>query len=124
MRTQTFQLVLLASLFVAACSRKDPIERLMDKVPYESVPSYLFAPINLPETASPEQCISVLTNRGDLHLRKIMEIRNAQTAPRRKNDVPVEKFTAVLMDTDAGQKILLLKPMETNRWYFKIYDAR
>jgi hypothetical protein len=123
-RIQIFYLMLLTLLFLAGCSRKDSIERLMDKLPYERVPSYLFNPIDLPETASPEQCISVLTNRGDLRPRKILEIRKTQTTERATDGNPIERFTAVLMDTDAGQKILLLQPMGTNRWYFKIYDAR
>lgn len=99
----------------------------MDKVPYESVPSYLFMPIKEPETASPEQLISILTSRGEFHNPKILQIRQVHTTPGPKDEIPVENYTAVLLDTNPGRKIVLLKPLNTkpggDGWYFKIYAA-
>src|SRR5262249_33570403 len=111
----TLQAVLTAT-FLLGCSRQDPIDRLMVKVENQSVPSYVFKPIELPDTASPEQCISVLTSRGQLHLPKILQVRHAHAS--------FGSFTAVLLDSNDGQKIVLLRPWQTNGWYFRIYDAK
>jgi hypothetical protein len=111
----TLQIVLAATLLLG-CSRQDPVDRLMGKVEQQSVPSYLVKPIELPDTASPEQCISALTIRGALHLPKILQVRQAHTS--------IENFTAVLLDSNDGQKIVLLRPSHTNSWYFRIYDAK
>lgn len=64
-------------------------------------------PIMLPADATPEQCISALNNRGELHAQEILEIRPAHTS--------FENFTAVLLDSDAGRKIVLLLPLGTNK---------
>ena len=123
-----------ATCFIAAivvmlsgCSHDDPIDRLMAKVSHERVGSYLFTPINLPETASPEQLIAALYDRGhfhDEHLTdiKIVEIRAVQTRPRDER-IPAESYTAVLLDTSAGRKIMLFQPIKGG-WYFKMYDAK
>jgi len=102
----------------------------MHRVSHESVPSYPFNPIKLPATATPEELITALSKRGLSELGhfnfasyKLSEIRPVQTEP------PIsEKFTAVRLDTDRGQKIVLLRPMQNKTnwigWYYKIYDAR
>jgi hypothetical protein len=105
-----------AAIFIVGCSHRDPVDRLMERVEHERVPSYAFAPIRLPETASAEQCISYLTNGGGLRVQKILEIRQVHALN--------QNFTAVRLDTDAGQKIVLLKPLDTNKWYFRIYEAQ
>jgi hypothetical protein len=112
-----FIIIAVAALFLG-CSRQDPIDRLMTRVETEPVPSYLFQPIQLPTNATPDQCIAVLTKRGEVHVQKILETRPAHTA--------YESFTAVRFESDAGQKILLLQPLpkSTNRWYYRIYDVK
>ena len=120
-------LVGLAALVLSACSQSDPIERLMAKIPNENsrnIESYFFRPIALPHTASAEMLISNLTTRGALHSPKILEVRQTHTTPKAGYDIPVENFTAVLLDADAGRKIVLLRPLSTNDWYFRIYDAK
>ncbi|HSY10392.1 MAG TPA: hypothetical protein VK840_05700 [Candidatus Dormibacteraeota bacterium] len=125
MRVSYFVTVMVVILL--GCSHRDSIDRLMDKVPYEEVPSYLFMPIQLPETASPEQLISVLTKRGEFHNPKILQTRHVHTTPRPKDQIPVESYTAVLLDTNPGRKIVLLQPQSFkgrwHGWYYKIYDA-
>ena len=107
-----------ASVLLLGCSRQDPIDRLMRRVETESVPSYLFQPIELPTNATPDQCIAVLTKRGEIHVQTVLETRPAHTA--------YESFTAVRFESDAGQKIVLLQPLpkSTNRWYYRIYDIK
>jgi hypothetical protein len=38
--------------------------------------------------------------------------------------MPVENFTAVLLQEEAGRKIVVFQPLHTNDWYFKVYDAK
>ncbi len=102
----------------------------MAEVSHESVPSYPFKPIELPATATPEQLITALSKRSVLDLGhfdftsyKISEIRSVETEP------PMSKrFTAVRLDTNLGQKIVLLRPVQhgTN-WmgrYYRTYDTK
>jgi hypothetical protein len=102
----------------------------MDYVSHETVPSYMFMPIQLPATASPEQLISTLTVRGEfgrLNIYsgsiKILQTRSVHTTP------PIsEAYTAVLLDTNLGQKIVLLQPQnfkgKWHGWYWKVYDVK
>jgi hypothetical protein len=133
MKLTLFILAIVAALFWG-CSRSaappDSIDRLMVEVAHETVASYPFQPIDLPATASPEQLVSALPKRGDIYWKemqitsyKILTVRAAHSGP---NDF--EHYTAVLLDTNAGQKIVLLQPMSARDkwmgWYYKIYDAR
>ena len=127
---KTWHSILLSAVVVVGCGHRDPIERLMHEVSSEHVPSYPFKPIGLAATATPEELISALSKRGPSELGhfnfasyKISEIRPVQTEP------PIsEKFTAVRLDTDRGQRIVLLRPMQNKTnwigWYYKVYDAR
>src|SRR5690348_6837496 len=65
MRVKAIIQVLFIAMLLPGCSRQDPIDRLMAKVEQESVGSYPFTPIALPDNAPPEQCISILTSRGE-----------------------------------------------------------
>ena len=116
--------IALAALVFSGCSRRDPIDALMAKIPNEDVPSYLFRPIALPRTASPEMLISNLTSRGELQNPKVLEIRQTHTKPQAGYGFPVEDFTAVLVDAGTGRKIVVFRPLHTNDWYFKVYDAQ
>ena len=97
---------------------------MMVEIANEEVPSYLFRPIVLPHTVSPEMLISNLTSRGELRNPKILEIRQTHTRPPAGYGIPVEDFTAVLVDIEAGRKIVVFRPLHTNDWYFKFYDAK
>ena len=101
---------------ILGCARQDPIDRVVARVNSESVPSYIYTPINLAESASPERCISELANRGMLTAFRILETRDVVTT--------FGHYTAVLVDADKRQEVVLLQPMKTNRWYWKIYDTR
>jgi hypothetical protein len=121
--------IVMIALVHLGCSRRDPFDKVMDYVSHESVPSYMFVPVQLPATASPEQLISALTVRGEFgHLNiysgsiKILQTRSVHTTP------PMSKnYTAVLLDTNLGQKMVLLQPQTFNGtwhgWYWKIYDV-
>jgi hypothetical protein len=126
--------IIMASLLMG-CSRRDPIDRLMAEIPKEFVASYPFQPIQLPDTATPEQLVSALSKRGPEKLGhfefksyKILEIRQTHTTPDLPDGMPVDKFTAVLLDTDLGQKIVVFQPQTLkgiwHGWYYKTYDAK
>jgi hypothetical protein len=125
---------ILVIILALGCSRRDPIDRLMARIPYENFPSYPFKMIELPPDASPEQLISALAKRGAFELGhfefttfNILEARRTHTAPRPHYDIPQENFIAVLLDTNLGRKIVVFKPM-SNRdnagWYYRTYDAK
>ena len=126
MRTSYF--IGLIAFVLLGCSRRDPFDRVMHYVSHESVPSYMFFPIPLPETATPEQLVSALKARGEFGARniyswsiKIVETRTVHTEP------PIsETYTAVLLDTNLGQKMVLFQPLgrrgKWEGWYSKIYD--
>jgi hypothetical protein len=129
--------VVAAAILISGCSHQDPIERLMHEVSHEDVPSYPFKPIELPATATPEQLVSALSKRSVLDLGhfdfgsyKILEVRPVET----ESPMPPDTFTAVLLDTSLGKKIVLLRPLQhgTNLlhgtnwtgWYYRTYDAK
>jgi hypothetical protein len=101
---------------ILGCARQDPIDRVVTRMNSESVPSYLYTPISLAGSASPERCIAELANRGRLTNFKILEARDVVTT--------FGHYTAVLVDADNRQKVVLLKPVKTNAWYWKIYDIK
>jgi hypothetical protein len=128
MRVLFFFIVL--TTVILGCSHRDPnpIDRVMDEVSHEQVVSYAFNPIKLPNSATPQQLITALSKRSapelgyfDFTSYKILQIRPVQTTP------PFEKFTAVLLDTNLGQKVVLFRPMGngTNSigWYYRRFDA-
>ena len=63
MRVAFFAIV--TAFCLLGCSARDPIDRLMAELSREAVvPSYPFKPIDLPETATPDQLISALSERS------------------------------------------------------------
>ena len=107
--------VVVIGMLTWSCSKQDAIDRLVTRVDHEMELSYPFSPIRLPETASPEQCISNLAFRHELRGPKILETRLVH--------VQLQNSTAVRSKTDEGEKIVLLHPMGTNGWYFRIYEC-
>jgi hypothetical protein len=126
MRIALFIIVTAACLL--GCSPRDPIDRLMTKLSNQDVPSYPFKPIELSETATPDQLVSALSKRSVLELGhldfttyKILNIRLV-------HDVFKKNYTAVLLDTNLGQKIVLFQALNFKGgwpgWYYRIYDAK
>jgi len=124
-------LILAVAAGLFGCSRSpDAIDRLMIEVSHEVVASYMFQPIDLPATASPAQLVATLPNKYDIYWtgRKITSYKIVLTRAAQSGPNEVERYTAVLLDTNAGQKIVLLRPMTTSGkwdgWYYKIYDVK
>jgi PBP1b-binding outer membrane lipoprotein LpoB len=115
----------LVAFVLSGCSHSDPIDRLMTQVPFEDVPSYLIQPVAVPVTASPTEVIDALSKRGTLHYDqitrfKILEVRKVHSQQKGAESV---YYSAVLMDSNLGRKIVLLQP-DSHGWYYKIYDAK
>ncbi len=115
-------IVMAIALLGSECSRRDPIDRLMTELSHEGFTSYIFFPIELSKTASPQECIAVLTTRGNLSNPQFLEVRQLR-------DSLEVAYTAVLLNTTSGRKIVLLRPDPPSKsgrdqWYFRIYDAK
>jgi hypothetical protein len=126
MRAAYFAVVIALGLL--GCSHMDPIDRVTDEVHHGFVPSYTFAPIDLPQTATPAELISAIFKRSawesglfDFTSYKILQIRSV---PAEFPSLP--NYTAVLLDTNLGQKVVLLQPLQEKSrwhgWYYKIYE--
>jgi hypothetical protein len=124
MRGLPFLLLLAGAL--AGCEHRDPIDRLMARLQKEAktivFTSYPFRPVNLPTNSSPQQVVATLASRGDFQATNvvIVEIREVQTPEDMHSS---RHYTAVLVDSSAGQKVVLIRPMSSD-WYFKIYDSK
>ena len=130
---------IICLLALAGCSRSpvDPIDALMSELPYQMVPSYMFVPIPLPPSASPDSVVHELESTGIFSHKGIgryttLQTRSVHTTPRDRDlreGMHVEYYTAVLLDTDAGRKIVLLRPLKGRSghdegWYYRIYSTK
>jgi hypothetical protein len=84
------------------CAQRYPIDRVVEIASKEEVPSYLFMPIDLPETAAAGQLVSALASRGELHTPVLMKVQQVQ--------VRNGHYTAVLLDTGDAKRVVLLRP--------------
>lgn len=129
-------------LLLMGCKRspRDPIDALMEELPNARL-HYNFVPLPLPATASLESLIREMATTGRLKHFGIStftnrETRSVHTKLRERdlqdlrkhgalNEWQPEYFTAVLLDTDAGRKVLLLRHLGKNRgWYYRIHDSK
>jgi hypothetical protein len=125
MRIELLAIVTAACLL--GCSPRDPIDRLMAHLSYD-VPSYPFKPIDLPEAATPDELITALSKRNGLELGHFDFTSYRITQTRLVHDKFEGTMTAVLLDTNLGEKIVLMQALKYNGgwhgWYYKIYDAK
>src|SRR5262245_28167806 len=94
---------------VVACNRspRDPIDSLMEELPNQIVPSYLFVPIKLPASASADSLLNELASRGTFSEEGISNYTIMQTrfVPDPRDAAHGEHYTAALINTDKGRKI-------------------
>jgi hypothetical protein len=111
---------IIAALLVGCATTPDPIDRLVTSLS----PSHglwtngLFQPVRLPSTASAEDVISKVLER-QFSSYTVLKIRQVSIP----FGVSSELYTAALVQTSAGQKIVLIK-YETEGWWNRIYDAK
>ena len=108
---------------------KDVIDRLVERLSFSHGlwTNGVFPSLGLPETASTEQVVARVFEMtgfdgGNVKSHQIVETR----AVRIDGSMP-EAYTAVLVDTDMGRKIVLLQYQGTQAggmWWSRVYDGR
>ena len=117
----------MAVCLVGCATTRDPIDTLVTRLSSSGLwregPSAI---INLPQTASIEQVLDALFHttplaRGWVSSHKILKIR-------RQVHVPPNFYTVVLVQTNLGEKIVLLRyerlASQASRWWIRVYDAK
>ena len=114
------RLCLIFGIALPGCAQRSAIDRVVEIASRDDVPSYLFMPLDLPETAAAEHLVSALARRGELHGPVLMKVQQVQ--------VRSGRYTAVLLNSGDGKRVVLLRPLPGNGsfagWYYKIYDPK
>jgi hypothetical protein len=134
MKSRLFIISLVAFVMVG-CGHQDPIDSIVKK---ESANPYfgngMYVPIRLPAAATPEQLTSAVFKQDLRELgsvTNIVEARKIQIMPKGLMDVTNTDFfnyTAVLVDTDIGRKVVLLHYFDGGKnktsagWWHEVYD--
>jgi hypothetical protein len=81
----------------------------------------LFPVLGLPATASTEEVVARVFRMKEERIPKILEIRKVQI----KDSLPADAiYTAVLIETDSGRKIVLLRYLPpAGGWWTRVYGA-
>jgi hypothetical protein len=129
-------LIALTTLALSGCGQRDPIDRVVQE---ESANHYFRSGpvelIRLPPDAMPEQ-LARMAAKQDLHapgsVTKVLETRKVEIMPKGTPKNMIDQkyidyctFTAVLVDTDSGRRVVLLqyRHLDTNTvgWWYRIY---
>jgi hypothetical protein len=104
----------------------DPIDRLVASLSSDGMwQNGLFKPVDLPPSATPAEVLfqvdklTGLYQGGKLTSYQIIEVRQVQIGSNQTGG----KFTAVLLDTNLGKKIVLLQNQGSKTgWWSRVYD--
>jgi hypothetical protein len=118
MRSTLFAII--AVLLVGCVTMPDPIDRLVASLSLSHGlwTNGIFLPVGLPVTASARDVVSKVLER-QFSSCKILKIRQVSIP----FGVSSELYTAALIQTGAGEKIVLIK-YEAGGWWNRIYDAK
>jgi hypothetical protein len=84
----------------------------------------LFPRLDLPATASTEQVIARVFQRTGIDKGRVSKSRNVQIRQVRIPGSLPDEYTAVLVETDLGRKIVLLQRVSGSLgWWSRVYDA-
>ena len=92
----------------------------------ETFPNGPWAPISLPSTAEPSSLASAALaadNWGRATDFRILRTRNIRIVCEGKEEVVDPNYTAILVATKSGQKIVLLQ-FQHDGWLSRVYDAK
>jgi hypothetical protein len=104
----------------------DSIDRLIAKLSssHGLWQNGMFPKLDLPATASTEQVVTQVFQKTSFEKGRVAKSRIVQARQVRIQDSWPNEFTAVLVETDLGRKIVLLQYVsERLGWWSRVYDA-
>jgi hypothetical protein len=126
--------IIFLSIISTGCSHRDPIDRIVkEESSNQDFPSGMFMPIRLPATASAAELASralgfeqLATNCTVLETRQVRIHEDSPLPPE------LIKYTAVLVDTTSGRKVILLQFQQYTKhtnslpggWWSRVYDVK
>lgn len=124
MRLAFFSIV--AALLAGCAKTPDPIDRLVAdcSTSHGEWENGEYPTLNLPETASPEEVIKTIFekigfDKGHVTSHKILRIRHVRI----RGSLP-DSYTAALVQTDLGEKIVLFKYGSSRTgWWSRVFDS-
>ena len=133
LRMKASSLIIFTALVLTGCAHRDPIDRIVKKDSADQhFPSGPFAVINLPATAPVTEVVSNALGQPDLSglsVKHFTVLETRQVKIHADYGIPPElvNYTAVLVDTSFGQKVVLLQfqkhKQNTNGWWWShVYD--
>jgi hypothetical protein len=103
----------------------------MLKQSQEAIVSYMCQLIDLPPSASPQQLVAALSKRDDFYWsgQGIVTYKIVNTSDAQLDSRDSDHYTVVLLDTNVGRRIVLLKPStgmsgEWLGWYHRTTDTK
>jgi type IV pilus biogenesis protein CpaD/CtpE len=122
---RSFLLAIIAALLVGCATTPDPIDRLVAdySASHGMWVNGTYPILDMPQTASPEQVIKKRFEmglpRGQVANYKILKIRQIHIPT---GQIGSDLYTAALVQTDSGEKIVLLK-YDGRDWWSRVEDA-
>ena len=116
-------LILTCCLLIVAAKHKDEIDSLVDRLNHQPLwINGMFPELKLPKSATPEEVIAECLKmvgfaKGHLKWHNVVKIREVDIATAH----PM-KYSAALIDTDSGKKIILFR-FEGARWWTRVFDV-
>jgi len=117
---------ILAALLVGCATTSDPVDRLVAKLSssHGLWRNGEFAILGLPATASTEQVVARVFQMDGFEPSQVAKHRILKVRKVRIPGDDPDIYTAVVIDTDFGRKIVLLKYQgPAAGWWSRIYDA-
>lgn len=130
MRSILFSIV--TALLIGCVATPDPIDQLVARLSQQAVPGRVSATfswdsgispvLGLPPTASTDEVVSKAMKMGGHSQVTDYKILKIRTVREERGDLPHE-YTAVLIQTPNGQKIVLFKYIPSFGWWSRVYDV-
>jgi hypothetical protein len=119
-------IILMAPVLVC-CGHRDPIDRIVEQDSADPFfPTGMFTPIRLPATASAAEVASRALGQSGTNI-TVLETRQVQIHADSGLPAELVNFTAVLVNTTSGLKVVLLQFQKDSQnppggWWSRVYD--
>jgi len=126
-RMQACSFIILIVLVLVGCGHRDPIDRIVKE---ESRNPYfhngMFTAIRLPPTASAIEVALKALGQSDTNI-AVLESRQVQIHADKELPPELMSYTAVLIDTGKGRKVVLLQFQKYSKdppgaWWSRVYE--